>query len=53
MEECLEKDFTALSGKFEMEHTFWKEAVKEPVGRPKKQIEVVLLTPKVKPKKLP
>ena len=41
MEVCVQRDFAALNEKLEMEHDMCKEVMKRPVGRPKKEIEVV------------
>ena len=49
MEECVQRDFAALNEKLEMEHGMCKKMMKRPVGRPKKEMDVVLLTPKVEP----
>ena len=48
MEVCVQRDFAALNKKLEMEHGMCKEMMKRQVGRPKKEIDVVLLTSKVK-----
>ena len=50
MEVCVQRDFAALNKKLEMEHDMCKEVMTRPVGRPKKEIKVVLLTSKVEPK---
>jgi len=47
MEMTIKCDFVALNVKLELEHSTKKEVVKRPMRWPKKQIEVVLLAPKV------
>jgi hypothetical protein len=49
MEVCVQQNFAALNEKLEMEHGMCKEVMKRLVGRPKKKMEAVLLTPKVEP----
>jgi hypothetical protein len=47
MEVTIKCDFVALNVKLELEHSTKKEVVKRPMGWPKKQIEVVLMAPKM------
>ena len=49
MEVYVQQDFVALNEKLEVEHGMCKEVMKRPIGRPKKKMKVVLLTPKVEP----
>jgi hypothetical protein len=44
MQLLVERDFDALSTKLEVEKATESEVVKRSVGRPKKDVEVVLLT---------
>ena len=46
MQLLVEHDFDALSMKLEVEKAMKSEAVKRSVGRPKKDVEALLLTPK-------
>ena len=48
MDVCVQRDFTALNKKLEIEYGMCKEVMKRPVERPK-DMEAVLLTPKVEP----
>ena len=47
MELFVERDFDTLNTRLEVEKAMESEVVKRSVGRPKKEVEVVLLTPKV------
>lgn len=49
MEMRVQRDFATLDEKLEIDYAMRKEVVKRPVGRPKKEMEAVLLTPKVEP----
>ena len=50
MEVYVQRYFVALNEKLEVEHGMCKEVMKWPIRRPKKKMEVVLLTPQVEPK---
>ena len=49
IEVCVQRDFAALNEKLEMELGICKEVMKRLVGRPKKEMEAMLLTLKVEP----
>jgi len=48
MEVCVECDFDTLNTRLEVEKAMESEVVKRSPGRPKKDVQVVLLTPMVK-----
>jgi len=47
MEDCVEHEFVTLGKRLELEKAMEKEVVKYHVGRPRKELEVVLLTAKI------
>ena len=47
MQACVEREFATLEKRLELEKGMEKEVIKRPVGRPKKELQATLLTPKV------
>ena len=47
MQACVEREFATLERRLELEKGMGKEVIKRPVGRPKKELQATLLTPKV------
>src|SRR6202022_4156267 len=47
MQASVEREFAMLERRLELEKGMEKEVIKRPVGRPKKELQATLLTPKV------
>ena len=47
MQACVEREFVTLERILELEKIVEKEVIKRPVGKPNKELQATLLTPKV------